>query len=510
MISIPARAPARARPAETPRWRVAAGLAMIAGGAAMVAGAFLPWVETFAGLITIPGVRGSNGRILAGAGVVIAAAGLYHLVRGRGWPRWLAGLGGFAALGFSGYLLIQLAATMRALGGDSMVLARGGPGLWVTAAGALAAFATLFLPSAAPAAAAASGPRTAGAWRARMDRLRLAVLHRTADTGSSGMRRRLQVTLGLIWLADAALQFQPYMFGRGFVTGVLTPAAAGNPAAVAVPGLWAARLISHDVPAWNTAFALTQLAIALGLLWRPMVKAALAASIVWALSVWWLGEGLGGLLTGAATPLTGAPGAVILYALIAVLAWPPGTAVPGTAVPGRGGVAAASPLRGWATAAWVLLWASFAYLILQPAVRAPHALASALTGSAAGEPAWLAAVDHQAAVMAGAHGLAIAATLAVVFAFIAAGICFSATRRPALVLAAALALVVWVIGENFGMIFMGSATDPNSGPLLILLAAAFWPLRPGTTAGAPGREGARSGRTAVQASPRSGHGGIHR
>ena len=46
---------------------------------------------------------------------------------------------------------------------------------------------------------------------------------------------------------------------------------------------------------------------------------ALAASIAWALAVWWLGEGLGGVLTGAASPVTGAPGAALLYALAAVL-----------------------------------------------------------------------------------------------------------------------------------------------------------------------------------------------
>ena len=30
-------------------------------------------------------------------------------------------------------------------------------------------------------------------------------------------QRALQVVLGLFWILDAALQFQPFMFGRGFV-----------------------------------------------------------------------------------------------------------------------------------------------------------------------------------------------------------------------------------------------------------------------------------------------------
>jgi len=257
---------------------------------------------------------------------------------------------------------------------------------------------------------------------------------------------------------------------------VLEPANMGNPAVIASPALWASHLITHNVPAWNTAFALIQLAIAVGLLWRPTVKAALAVSILWSLSVWWVAEGLGGVLTGTASRATGAPGAVILYALIAILVWPRRSGGPGDG--GTGGVAAASPLgRRWSTAAWLVLWGSFAYLILQPAVRAPHGLRDTLAGQAAGEPGWLAALDRSAAAAAGSHGLAIAIVLAAAFILIAAGILFPATARPALASAIIVSLAFWVAGQNFGDILTGTGTDPNSGLPLILLAA-YWPLLP--------------------------------
>ena len=48
--------------------------------------------------------------------------------------------------------------------------------------------------------------------------------------------------------------------------------------------------------------------------------------------------------------------------------------------------------------------------------------------------------------------------------------------RPALVLACLLGLLFWV-AEGFGGLVTGQATDPNTGPLLILLAACFWPPR---------------------------------
>ncbi len=47
-----------------------------------------------------------------------------------------------------------------------------------------------------------------------------------------------------------------------------------------------------------------------------------AVSFAWVLGIWVIGEGLGMLLTGNATALTGAPGSVLLYGLIGLMAWP--------------------------------------------------------------------------------------------------------------------------------------------------------------------------------------------
>ncbi len=59
---------------------------------------------------------------------------------------------------------------------------------------------------------------------------------------------------------------------------------------------------------------------------------------------------------------------------------------------------------------------------------------------------------------------------------IAAGVYLPAVAvRAALVLAIVVAAVIWAFGEAFGMILAGGGTDPNSGPLLALLALACWP-----------------------------------
>ncbi|MGB6613074.1 MAG: hypothetical protein WBE95_03245 [Trebonia sp.] len=409
-------------------WRAAAGLTAVAAGALIITGALLPWVEAFAGLLPISGIRGGNGRELAAAGAVIAAAGIWQLARGGQAARWLAGLAGFAAAGFAGYLLIQLVRTVRDLGGDSMVIARPGPGLPVVLAGSVAAFATLLFPPSAQATLRRDPGTRVFSW--------------TADRESVGLRRALQIALGAVWLLDAALQYQPYMFTRGF-PGMLAMAATGQPSIVAGPVTLTVQAVSANPAAWNAAFATIQLALAVGLLFRATARAALAGVVVWALSVWWPGEVLGGVFTTAASPLTGAPGAAVLYALLAVLAWPGGR----EERPGRS-VADGSRLGRYAKLAWLLLWGGMAWLM-------------------ATSPAQTAPFTAGAAVVA----------FTVVFAAVAAGVLIPGLTRPALAVAAVAAVVIWVTGEQFGAIFTGQATDPNTGPLLILIAAAFWPLR---------------------------------
>ncbi len=65
-------------------------------------------------------------------------------------------------------------------------------------------------------------------------------------------------------------------------------------------GGWATGLIGQHPGAANALIATGQLLLAPGIAWRPAVRVALAASVAWALGGWWLGEGLGGVLSRAA------------------------------------------------------------------------------------------------------------------------------------------------------------------------------------------------------------------
>jgi hypothetical protein len=295
-----------------------------------------------------------------------------------------------------------------------------------------------------------------------------------ATRAAPDARRMLQLALAGVWLLDGVLQYQSFMFTKAFGQ-MLAATAPGNPGVIASPINWDARLIEHHAVALNAIFATIQLLLGLGIACRPTVRVALGASIAWALAVWWFGEGLGGVLTGTASPVNGAPGAVIIYALLAVLLWPAdrdATPAPFTAARAVGAPAA--------RALWLVLWLSQAYFALLPANRAPQALHGMIADLASGEPGWLGAIDRSAASLTSHQGLTASVVLALALAAIAVGVYLPApAARAAVVLAIVVAAVIWVVGQAFGGILAGRATDPGSGPLLLLLALAYWPARTG-------------------------------
>ena len=299
-----------------------------------------------------------------------------------------------------------------------------------------------------------------------------------ARHGVPDVRRRLQLALAAVWLLDGVLQCQPVMFTRAFPP-TLAAAAQGNPALIAGPITWSAHLVAQHVVAMNAVFAAFQVLLGLGIAWRPTVKLALGASIAWAAGVWWLGEGLGSVLTGSASPVSGAPGAVILYALLAILLWPVASERAAPFVAGR--AIGAPAARGL----WLIVWGSLAGLALQPAARAPHAISGMISAMAHGQPGWLAWTSNHAASALSHQGLPASVVLAVALAVVAVGGCRPA--RAAIVLAIVIAAAVW-IAEGLGGILTGSATDPNTGPLLALLALAYWPSAAGRPQATPAAE----------------------
>jgi hypothetical protein len=286
------------------------------------------------------------------------------------------------------------------------------------------------------------------------------------------LQKTFQLVLATIWLLDAVLQIQPFMFTRGSsgFSGMLNGMASGNPSWVAHTITWNGSIVYHAPILTNTFFAGIQFVIGFGIVWKRSCKPALALSIVWALGVWWFGEGAGGIFQGTATPFGGGPGGVLFYALLAVLLWPS----EGT---NRPFVAARTVGLNAARAIWVAVWGLLALLSVVGSGRSPQALDDLVTGLNSGQPGWLAHIDRVSESFFLSHGAPAAILLGVVCLIVAVGVFLPPQiAQVTLVLAIAVFAVIWVAVQDFGGILAGGATDPNSGLLVIVLALAYWPV----------------------------------
>jgi hypothetical protein len=250
------------------------------------------------------------------------------------------------------------------------------------------------------------------------------------------------------------------MFTRGFATQVIAAGGQGQPGFVAGPIDWVANVIAAHPVAWNVPFAAIQLLLGVGLLVPRTARLTLAASIAWALGVWYLGEGLSGLASGHASLITGAPGSALLYAVLAAAAWP-----------GREG-SHESPAP-WLPFAWAAVWLGGAVFQALPGQNSGTAIASALTSGTAGAAPWLVSLDDSLGAWAAHHGVLAVILLVTAEVLIGVGALARRTRMAAVTLGLALTLAIWVLGQQVGALHSGQATDPNSGPALVLMAAAL-------------------------------------
>ena len=139
---------------------------------------------------------------------------------------------------------------------------------------------------------------------------------------ASDSRRTIQTVLGLIWLLDGGLQFQSFMYGKGFIQ-LLTGLSAGQPDWVASSVNWGGPSPPGEQDVFNTRSRWCR--------WRSASGCSTAArssqrSRCRSYGRWSCGGSArrsgccswrppdGRLRDG--DPLTGAPGAVLLYGLI--------------------------------------------------------------------------------------------------------------------------------------------------------------------------------------------------
>ena len=305
-------------------------------------------------------------------------------------------------------------------------------------------------------------------------------------------RHGVRLALGGLWVLDGLLQLQPAMFTPDFAHEVLAPAGEGQPWFVSAPIELEVRVIAAQPVAWGVLFAVVQIALGVGLLLPRLARPAIVASLLWSMGVWWLGEGLGGLAGGHADILMGAPGAVLLYAVLAVAAWPPDGGRPNSR----------TSLPGWLAVAWAIFWVGGAVLRVLPGQGRSATIAAELNTMADGAPDWLAHVQTSVAatVLDWGTGLIVAFVL-VCLVIGLGGLRPGRTRTVAVGVGIAVTLPFWVLGQSLGMPWSGLMTDPSTGPLVVLMALGLIGITdppPGPTRRWPHR-----GRTAAAG---SGHG----
>jgi hypothetical protein len=265
------------------------------------------------------------------------------------------------------------------------------------------------------------------------------------------MERRLEriiaICLGSLWLFDGILQLQPAMFTSTFVSTVLAPNLQNQPSIVADIVAFGIHVFSMNIFWWNFASAFIQIFIGVLLLLplRDDVKRfCLWLSVAWALIIWIFGEGFGNLMTGNATFYTGAPGAVLLYLILALFLLYPRKL----------------PLQKLPMAAGILFLIGAA-LNLAPMFWQPTMLS--MMAAVPGVSGWLSTFGSQGTMIGNFLAIDILVCLGIFLLLI--------PNRTVAWVTIAFLFMVWWLGQNFGGILTfptGTATDPNAALLFIV------------------------------------------
>jgi len=293
-------------------------------------------------------------------------------------------------------------------------------------------------------------------------------------------RRSLQVALGVVWIFDGLLKFQPALFKPNFVDIVIRPMAVGQPTLIASTINHMANFLSHEATMWVALFGLTEIAIGAAMLSRRTVKSALVVSFIWGAAIYLFGEGFGMVLTGHTSPFAGAPGAVCFYVLLGVMVWPKEDPHPDRVRTGINSSAAGrGPFGGVGSLlVWAAIWIFEAVIWMLPANRTGNAITNQMSSTAAGEPGWYSHLLNSFGHAFTGAGVWVAVLLAAASIVIALGPLISNRPQLFIGLGIALALGYWITGQGLGELLTFGGTDPSNGPLIALIGLSVLPLVP--------------------------------
>lgn len=295
-------------------------------------------------------------------------------------------------------------------------------------------------------------------------------------------RKALQRILGMLWLIDGLLQLQPQMFTMNMVSSIMKPVLQGQPGIIEPSLQFIVTQTTLHLTAVNLLVASVQVCFGLGFLLLPdrWVKTVVLASIVWAFIVWYGGEGMSMLLTGQASILTGAPGAVLLYPLLGLAVSP--RMKPDEASKDRRRKTDDDGLLSRMYLGKLLagFWCFATLLQLQPNWWQQGQISQsigAMIGQGGLNSVLVDPVLQQVSTVTATIEIALNSALIVVFLTIGIGLAVFRDKQvhPFLFASIIVSLVLWYFSQAFGMILTGMATDFNSGLLVVVITLACWP-----------------------------------
>jgi len=305
-------------------------------------------------------------------------------------------------------------------------------------------------------------------------------------------RRQLQKILAVLWIVDGLFQLQPKMFTKSFVNLVINPSIQSQPKIIADPMHFFGHIFLLNPIFFNSSFFLIQVLIGI-LIWNnKTAKQGLYLSIVWGLFVWYVGEGLGGVFAGQANLIMGAPGAAILYVILALA----------IIRSGKSRINSSDFPDYWLVFVWLLIWVGFGIIQLLAKSDSLNNIRLMIASNANGAPSYIRSIDlHASAILAsfvrtsGGHVLTNSSMMSmtrqvrgsltnrgywfiVVLSFVQVLVGLGVLakhrlRHIAVYVGIVVALIFWVVGQNFGQYYSGFATDLNTAPLIIVLGLAI-------------------------------------
>lgn len=281
---------------------------------------------------------------------------------------------------------------------------------------------------------------------------------------------RMLLTRGLafLWIVGGLLQAEPNQFKQSVMNNVLVPLVERQPAWFQHGLLWADTLWSHHLVPANAVMAIGEIIIGL-LIFRGastrLGRAALWISIFWSAAVWYLFEGLGGLMTGYASMIYEFPGAAFLYGALAIVLLLP--------------VFEEGKLRRGLSVAMGVLWLMGAVLQALPAAgfwNGPRlgGLFGDVTMTGM-QPPFLAEITNAAITVTTFHPLWSNLVLILIMAVLGASWLARPFSRFVRLATWIWLVILWLVPEGMGLLLTGYASNPGMawpiGLVLIIIGA---------------------------------------